>query len=59
MKTWLGDLAIAPAGSNTGVRMLRPIPNMSLCQGYYLDCFQLIATGAERFSNAIIGELLK
>jgi hypothetical protein len=54
-----GDLAIVAAGANTGVRVLRPIPNGSLSLEYYRDGFHLNAKGAERFTSAIIGELMK
>ena len=54
-----GDLAIVSAGANTGVRVLRPIPNRSLSLDYYRDSFHLNARGAERFTSAIIGELMK
>ncbi len=54
-----GDLAILAAGANTGVRVLRPIPNRSLSLDYYRDGFHLNAKGAERFTRAIVGELMK
>jgi len=54
-----GDLAILAAGAHTGVRVLRPIPNRSLSLDYYRDGFHLNAKGAERFTSAIIGELMK
>ena len=54
-----GDLAILAAGANTGVRVLRPIPNRSLSMDYYRDGFHLNAKGAERFTSAIIGEMMK
>lgn len=54
-----GDLAIASAGENVGVRVLRPIPNMSLSEAYYRDSFHLNDKGAELFTDAITHALLE
>jgi len=54
-----GDGAILQAGAHTGVRVLRPIPNGSLSGDYYRDSFHLNARGADLFTKAIIGEMLK
>ena len=47
------------AGEQTGVRVLRPIPNKSLSLDYYKDGFHLNEKGAVLFTTAIVNELLK
>ena len=54
-----GDVAMLRAGEQTGVRVLRPIPNKSLSIDYYQDGFHLNGKGAALFTTAIVNELLK
>ena len=54
-----GDGAILQAGANTGVRVLRPIPNGSLSADYYRDSFHLNPRGADLFTKALISDMLK
>jgi hypothetical protein len=54
-----GDLAMLRAGEQSGVRVLRPIPNKSLSLDYYRDGFHLNGKGAALFTTAIVSEMLK
>jgi hypothetical protein len=49
----LGDTAIVAAGEQSGVRVLRPIPNFSLGPEYYQDGLHLNDKGAEKFTKSV------
>jgi hypothetical protein len=53
-----GDTAIVEAGRLTGVKVLHPVPNMSIGPDYYQeDQFHLNAKGNAYFTNALIETL--
>jgi hypothetical protein len=54
-----GDTAMLRAGEQSGVRVLRPIPNKSLSLDYYQDGFHLNRKGAALFTTGIVHELLR
>lgn len=54
-----GDIAMLRAGEQSGVRVLRPIPNKSLPLDYYQDGFHLNKKGAALFTAGILDELMK
>jgi hypothetical protein len=55
-----GDIAMLRAGEQSGVRVLRPIPNISLPLDFYQeDGFHLNSKGATLFTTGTVNELLK
>jgi hypothetical protein len=54
-----GDIAMLQAGEQSGVRVLRPIPNKALSLDYYRDGFHLNPKGAAVFTAALVKEMGK
>jgi hypothetical protein len=52
-----GDTAAVSAGEQAGVRVLRPVPNMSLPEDCYRDGFHLNAKGSAIFTKALVEQL--
>lgn len=52
-----GDTAAKSAGEEVGVRVLRPVPNMTLPLDCYRDGYHLNAKGSAIFTNALVEEL--